>query len=105
MADEKDTKNVEVKGEAEVSGDVEAGVEFEGKATITQAAKEAAADPNEKSCLKCGSPWIDGKCYNPDCEVAQAQATKGAARDTAKAVAQGRPAAAPAAVSRSGRVD
>jgi hypothetical protein len=104
---DKDEKNVEVKGEAEVSGDVEAGVEFEGKAKITTPAesKQVAGEEGAATCIECGTVLWGGRCINADCSIAQAQATKGAARDTAKAAATGRPAAAPAAVSSRGRPD
>lgn len=38
-----------------------------------------------KVLCQCESELFDGTCLNPDCAVAQGEATKDAARETAKA--------------------
>lgn len=60
--------------------------------------------PNpEFECETCGEPLNEsGHCINIDCERAQEDATRGAARDTAKATAR---AAEPNAFTSAGRVD
>lgn len=104
MADDK-TK-LKGSGEATIEN-VETGekskVEFEGTATVTSLTEKR--DEKENSCLEChdeltrvGNKWV---CTNPNCTQAQAQASTGGSRSTAKAQA----AAPPRAFNSRGRVD
>lgn len=58
------------------------------------------------TCTTCNEPVNDqGCCINVDCATAQQQATRGAARETAKATAGYAMANEPSAWTSSGRVD